>query len=78
VDEDTGTVSRVFADIAAYPEPYTKTLRLYRNSTDNTVSVYNDTLLIMTYNDTAFVYLRDLKEPGTMAEFNPEKITGTD
>ena len=66
VDEDTGKVAHVDAQVADYPDRYSKTLGLYRarNNTDNTVNVFNDTTLIMTYNDTSFVYLKDLKEPG--------------
>jgi len=63
VDEDTGKIFRVFAGVPDYPNPYTATPGLYRiqNTTDNTVSVYNNTTLIMIYNATSFVYL---KEPG--------------
>lgn len=64
VDEDTGKIAHVDAQVADYPDRYSKTLGLYRtrNSTDNTVSVYNDTTLIMTYNDSSFVYLKELGE----------------
>jgi hypothetical protein len=63
VDEDTGKIFRVFAGVPDYPNPYTATPGLYRiqNTTDNTVSVYNNTTLIMIYNATSFMYLR---EPG--------------
>lgn len=63
VDEETGKIFQVFAGVPDYPNPYAATPGLYRiqNTTDNTVSVYNNATLIMIYNATSFVYL---KEPG--------------
>ena len=63
VDKETGKIFRVFAGVPDYPDPYAATPGLYRiqNTMADTVSVYNNTTLVMIDNATSFVYL---KEPG--------------
>ena len=61
VDEQTGTVSHAYPYLADYPNQYVSnnTPNYYRVRSDDTISIYNGTTLVLAYNSTTFIYPED-------------------